>query len=81
MMANSLIDETLGRINREYRTGTLAQTKRFHSTEWRKLVILEEEINRCALEESMVPLSGVLIEYEGLLGLMNKMSTGPPGTG
>ncbi len=81
MMANSLIDETLERINQEYRTGTLARMKRFHSTEWRKLVILEEEINRCVLEENMVPLSRVLIEYEGLLGLMNKMSTGSPRTG
>jgi len=81
MMANSLIDETLERINREYRTGTLVRMKRFHSTEWRKLLILEEEINRCALEENMVPLSGVLIEYERLLGLMNKMSTGFPRIG
>lgn len=72
MMVNSLIDATLERIIRVYRPGILFRMKRFYSDEWRKLVALEEEINKWALKGNIERVRKVLLEYEGLvLDMMN----------
>ena len=72
MTANSLIDITLGEIEREYHPGTLIYMKRFHPHEWKRMVELEGKINSMALGGNIEGLREALSEYQGLITMMKE---------
>ena len=65
MTANSLIESTLKKIAETYPSGTLHQMKQNRPNEWKRLIALEEEINRAALSEDEIILRDALSEYRG----------------
>jgi hypothetical protein len=62
-----MIDETLRRINRDYKGGALNWIKRNRPVIWKRLIELESEINLFALQGDQVELNRVLGEYERLV--------------
>src|SRR4030042_2137604 len=72
MMVNSLIDETLERINQKYQPGTLVWTKVNKPDEWGKILTLEGRIDEMALESNLKGLREALDEYQGLILAMVK---------
>jgi hypothetical protein len=77
MMANSLIDETLERINQEYQPGTLVWIKVNRPDDWEEVIGLEQEINEAAFERDVGKLKKVLESYQELLTkLKGRMTIG-----
>jgi hypothetical protein len=63
-MDRSRIDETLSQIDRGYQAGCLVWVKWKRPNEWRKMIVLETEINRLAFQGNDFGLIKVLKEYE-----------------
>ena len=77
MTANSLIDETLERINQEYQPGTLVWIKLNRPDNWEKVMALEQEINEAAFERDFGKLKKVLESYQELFTkLKGRMTIG-----
>ena len=70
-MANSLIDDTLKRINQGYSPGTLRWIKG-NPDRWAVLLTLEERVNKMALGSDTGGLKRALSEYQSLILTMVK---------
>ncbi len=68
------IETTLQSIDRGYQPGTLAWLKMKRPEEWRKMIAIEAEINRAAIQDDETGLSKVLTEYESFILKMTKTS-------
>jgi hypothetical protein len=72
MTANSLIDLTLEEIAREYQPCAFAWMKAGRPDDWKRMVVLEGEINKMALGSDTEGLKRALSEYQGLILSMVK---------
>jgi len=74
-MTNSLIDDTLKRINQGYSPGTLRWIKG-NPDRWAVLLTLEGRVNEMALGSDTGGLKRALSEYQGLiLGMVREFKT------
>jgi hypothetical protein len=67
MMVKSLIEHVLNDIAKEYQPGTLAKMKQNKPAVWGKLLALENQINRAALERNYKNLKRGLASYKKLI--------------
>lgn len=72
MTANSLIDDTLERINQGYHPGTLTWIKTNRPEEWGKILAIEGKINSMALGGNIEGLREALNNYQGVILAMVK---------
>lgn len=76
---HDLIDRTLEKINQEWRPGALGWMKRSRPGDWTRMVALEGEINKMALEGNLEGLRGALGEYQSLILAMVRAFRTPRG--
>ena len=74
---DGLIDRTLREINEAWEPGTVEWIKANRPDEWRKLLTLEQRINRMALGGNLNGLRGGLNEYQSLILAMVKEFKSP----
>ncbi len=73
------IETTLQSIDRGYQPGTLAWLKMKRPEESRKMIAIEAEINRAAIQGDEVGLTKALNEYEGFISKMVEAFKTPRG--
>ena len=67
MMASSLIDAILERINQEYHPGTFPWMKANRTDDWGNMLTLEGRVNEMALGSDTEGLREALSEYQSLI--------------
>jgi len=64
---DSLIDQTLEEINREYKSGAIAWMKERKPREWIRVLPFEAEVNEAVLKRDIKAVQKVLAEYRALM--------------
>jgi hypothetical protein len=72
-MVNSLIKNAIGEINQDYHPGTLPWVKRNRSSDWQRMIALEDKVNRLALQGNENELKEALREYKEFVFCMVKI--------